>query len=128
MRVADRIIVQSTVPALAQPPVEREGPLSPCLGTPGATDNLSSGTTDQWTVAIATSFSKEAALDEFNRVKQDYPDILGGYAPIIVEQCDLSMGTSPQYSARIVTEGRAAADELCNKLQQSGGACLVQKD
>jgi hypothetical protein len=38
------------------------------------------------------------------------------------------LGNKPQYSAGIVTDSRDAADSLCNKLQQSGGACLVQKN
>jgi hypothetical protein len=30
-------------------------------------------------------------------VKQDHADILGSYDPILIEQCDLHMGTRVQY-------------------------------
>jgi hypothetical protein len=39
----------------------------------------------QWSVEIATAFSKEQALDAFNRMKQDHVDVLGNYEPIVVE-------------------------------------------
>ena len=46
----------------------------------------------------------------------------------MVETCDLHMGTSLQYSARIGTDSRDDADKLCAKLQTAGGACIVQKN
>jgi hypothetical protein len=122
-----------TVPALADTAtedagLEQEGPLSPCIGAPDASNDSLPSATDQWVVQIATTFSKEQAIDAFDRVKQNYTNILADYEPIVVEHCNLSMGNKPQYSARIVMASRASADTLCSKLQQSGGACLVQKD
>ena len=54
--------------------------------------------------------------------------MLGSYEPTVVETCDLHMGTSLQYSARISTDSRDDADKLCAKLQNAGGACIVQKN
>jgi len=71
--------------------------------------------------------SKEEALAEFSRVKQDHADILGSYDPIIVTQCDLHLDTKLQYSARIGAARREDADALCAKLRASG-ACIVQKN
>lgn len=79
-------------------------------------------------VEIATSFSKQDALDQFARVKRDHADILGAYEPMMVETCDLHMGTAPLYSARIGMESREYGDRLCAKLQADGGACIVQKN
>jgi len=121
-------LMLATVPAHAEQAVEQEGPLSPCIGAPDPSNDSLPRVADQWVVDIATSFSKEQALDAFNRMKQAHADILGDYEPIVVEQCNLSMGNKPQYSARIVTESRDAANSLCNKLQQSGSICLVQKN
>jgi hypothetical protein len=118
----------ATVSALAEPAVEQEGPLSPCTGAPDPAEDTLPKASNQWVVEIATAFSKQQALDAFNRVKQEHADILGDYTPIVVEQCDLSMGNKPQYSARIVRDSQDEAASLCNKLQQSGGSCLVQKD
>ena len=117
-------------PVLAGPAVEEEGPLSPCVQS--QTQTSSSASSDQpaqaWGVEIATSFSKEDALDQFARVKQDHADVLAAYQPIVVETCDLHMGTKLQYSARIGIDSREDADSLCAKLRADGGACIVQKN
>jgi hypothetical protein len=75
-----------------------------------------------------TSFSKQEALDDFAGMKQDHAALLGGYEPIIVEQCNLSMATDVQYSARNGMDSRKDADSLCAKLRAAGGACIVQKN
>jgi hypothetical protein len=115
--------------ALAGSTVEEEGPLSPCLPQDTTTSNGSSDhPSEPWGVEIAASFSKEEALDEFERAKKDYPEILGSYEPMVVATCDLHMGTQLRYSARIGLESREDAENLCNKLQAAGGACIVQKN
>ena len=123
-------LMLAAAPALAGPPVEDEGPLGPCVQH----DSDSSGNTGAgqsgpaWGVEIATSFEKQEALDDFARVQKQYSDLLGSYQPLIVEDCDLHMGTSPQYSARIGLDNRDDADALCAKLRAKGGACVVQKN
>jgi hypothetical protein len=79
-------------------------------------------------VEIATSFSKQEALDRFALVKQDHADLLGSLNPMVVETCDLHMGTDLQYSVRIGMDSRDDANKLCAKLQAAGGACIVQKN
>jgi hypothetical protein len=116
-------------PALAGPQVEEEGPLSPCVPSQGEASSTSQDQPAQaWGVEIATSFSKDEALAQFGRVKQDHSDILGSYQPMVVETCDLHMGTKLQYSARIGMDSREDANALCAKLQAAGGACIVQKN
>jgi hypothetical protein len=115
-------------PALAGPAVE-QGPLSPCTQPPGgASADTSASPAFAWGVEIATSFSKDEALSEFAQAKQDHADVLGSYDPMVVESCDLHMGTHVQYSVRIGTDSREDADNLCAKLQAAGGACIVQKN
>jgi sporulation related protein len=116
-------------PAFGGAPVEQEGPLSPCVQTPDGTNaGPSAAQAQPWGVEIATAFSKEEALDEFGQVKQAHADLLGSYDPILIEQCDLHMGTKVQYSARIGAATRDDADALCTKLKAAGGACIVQKN
>jgi hypothetical protein len=114
-------------PALAEPPVETEGPLSPCAkgstSDAGADDSL-----PQWGVEIASSFDKRQALDEFAQAQKSYNDIIGSYLSVVVETCDLNLVTDPHYSARIALDDRDAADKLCAKLQAAGGACIVLKN
>jgi hypothetical protein len=47
---------------------------------------------------------------------------------MVVQTCDLHLGTQLRYSARIGMQSRGDADELCAKLQAAGGACIVQKN
>ena len=123
-------LVLAAEPAYAGSSVEQEGLLSPCApqqaqpgsGTPPAQP------ANVWGVEIATSFSKQDALDRFTRIQQNHAGILSAYQPIVVEACDLHMGTKLQYSARIGMDSREDADALCGKLQADGGACIVQKN
>jgi SPOR domain len=111
-------------PVFAGAPVEQDGPLAPCKGA----DSSATRPTSPWSVELASSFSKQEALDGFNQAKQAYPDVLGDYEPVLVEYCDLSLGTDIRYGARIGFDDRDAADQLCAKLQEAGGACIVQKN
>ena len=115
-------------PAFGGATVEQEGPLTPCVQTPGGAGGGATAQAQPWGIEIATAFSKEEVLDEFAHVKQDHADILGSYDPILIEQCHLHMGTKVQYSARIGAASREDADELCAKLMASGGVCIVQKN
>jgi hypothetical protein len=120
-------LMLAAVPAFAGPTVD-EGPLSPCVQpqAEGSTDPVEPASA--WGVEIAASFSKQEALDQFSQAKQTYGDLLGSYDPIVVESCDLHMGTDVRYSARIGLDSRDDADSLCAKLQAAGGACIVQKN
>lgn len=119
-----------TNPALsAGPAVEQEGPLGPCVEGGGASNTAPANPSGPaWGIELATSFNKQEALDDFARVQQQYSALLGGYQAIIVEDCNLHMGTTPQYSAKIGTDSREDADALCTKLKAQGGACIVQKN
>ena len=115
-------------PALAGTAVEDEGPLGPCVKGDSATGDAQNPSGPAWGVELATSFNKQEALDDFAQVQKQYPDLLGSYQPLIIEECDLHMGTAAQYSARIGLDSRDDADALCAKLRAKGGACVVQKN
>ena len=53
---------------------------------------------------------------------------VGDVSPTVVAVCDLSIGTDLRYSARVVFDKRDAAEQLCNKLQDAGDACIVLKN
>lgn len=116
--------------AVSAEPMVEEGPLSPCVqpGEEASGDASSPQPASGWGVEIATSFSKQEALDQFASIKQGHTDILGTYDPMVVETCDLHMGSDVQYSARIGMDSREDADSLCAKLIADGGACIVQKN
>jgi hypothetical protein len=123
-------LLLAAAPAFAGPAVESEGPLSPCATAQSAPGNdaTQSQAEPSWGVEIATSFSKDDALAQFAKAKQDHNSILASYDPTVIETCDLHMGTKLQYSARISTDTRDEADALCAKLRNDGGACIVQKN
>ncbi|MEZ5874618.1 MAG: hypothetical protein R3D30_07220 [Hyphomicrobiales bacterium] len=66
-------------PALAEPPVETDGPLSPCAKG-SASDAGTEDSLPQWGVEIASSFDKQQALDEFAQAQKSYNDIIGSYS------------------------------------------------
>ena len=113
----------------AGPATEAEGPLSPCAPAQAESDAAASGqSAAPWGVEIASGFSEDEALADFDRAKQDHADILGSYEPMLVQTCDLHLGTKLRYSARIGMQSRDDADKLCASLQAAGGACIVQKN
>ena len=118
------LLLAASSVAAEEPAAEQEGPLSPCVQ---GTDKAPKAS-DSWVVEIATAFSEDQALSSFKQMQKDHSDILGDYSPVVVEQCDLSLGRAASYSARIVMDDEKAAQDLCAKLKKDGGACLVQKD
>jgi hypothetical protein len=120
------LVLPAALPALADP-IEAGNPLAPCLkGASLPEEVMPTGT--GWGVQIASDFSEQEALDDFSKVKKDYSDLLGDYSPTVVAVCNLNMGTDLRYSARIAFDDRDAADKLCAKLQEAGGACIVLRD
>ncbi|HSD93045.1 MAG TPA: hypothetical protein VLB11_08470 [Methyloceanibacter sp.] len=112
-------------PARAGATIE-EGPLAPCEPSQAGSDSTAGQ--PAWGIEISSAFSKDEALSEFDKVKQSHTDLLGSYSPMVVETCDLHMGTALRYSARIGMDSRDDADALCAKLQAAGGACIVLKN
>jgi hypothetical protein len=113
-------------PALAEP-MEAGDPLAPCLKGEALPDDITQSGAP-WGVQIASSFSRQEALDEFAQVQKQNSDILGDYSAAVVAVCDLSIGTDLRYSARVAFDDRDAADQLCDRLQAAGGACIVLKN
>jgi hypothetical protein len=133
MKGAYRLFLALTLassPVLAAgPAIEQGGPLGPCVEGGGAASTAPANQPGPaWGVEIATSFNKQEALDDFARVQQQYSELLGSYQVMIIEDCNLHMGTTPQYSARIGMDSREDADALCTKIKAVGGACIVQKN
>jgi len=78
-----------------------------------------------WGVQVAGNFSKDRALASYARAKQRHAAILGEVAPMVIGTRWRSRGTRAFYRVRIPAATRAAATEICGKLQKAGGACVV---
>jgi len=80
-----------------------------------------------WGVQVAGNFSKAVALAAYARARAQHASILGEVAPMIIGTRLRSRGTHAFYRVRIPASTRAAATDICTKLQKAGGACVVLK-
>jgi hypothetical protein len=78
-----------------------------------------------WGVQVAGNFSKELALASYARAFARHGDILGEVVPMIIGTRLRSRGTHAFYRVRIPAATRAAASQMCARLQKAGGACVV---
>jgi transglycosylase-like protein with SLT domain/sporulation related protein len=80
-----------------------------------------------WGVQVAGNFSKDRALATFARARARFASILNEVAPMVIGTRLRSRGTRAFYRVRIPAPTRAAAAEICSRLQKAGGACVVLK-
>ena len=115
-------------PASASP-----DPAEPCLASIGklriaresAASPIISGLFAPWGVQVAGSFSKAAALNEFDRAARRYASVIGGTEPFVLGSALRSRGFRPFYRVRLPAQTRGEAEKLCNRLLAAGGACVV---
>jgi hypothetical protein len=81
-----------------------------------------------WGVQIAGSFSKTAALAQYERAQRRYAAILGNVKPIVLSGPQLSFGLRPYYRIRAPAPTRMAANALCTRIERAGGACAVLRN
>jgi Transglycosylase SLT domain/SPOR domain len=78
-----------------------------------------------WGVQLAGNFSKSLALASYVRARQRYAGLLGEVRPMVIGTRLLSRGTRAFYRVRVPAPTRLAADQICNRIRQVGGACVV---
>jgi hypothetical protein len=87
-----------------------------------------SGAWRAWGVQVSTAFSKTRALAWFARLKQRYASVLADAEPFVLPERNLSRGRRNLYMVQIGADSRETADQLCARLHDKGGACIVQKN
>ena len=87
----------------------------------------SEGPAAPWGIQLAGNFSKALALQSFARTRATYAKVIGEVRPMIIGTRLRNRGTRAFYRIRIPAETRQAADGLCGKIRQAGGACFVLK-
>ena len=87
-----------------------------------------SGAWRPWGAHVATSFSKAKALAQFGRLKRAHQALLGDREPFVLPERNLSRGRRSMYMVQIGADSRSDAENLCTRLRQDGGACIVQKN
>lgn len=81
-----------------------------------------------WGVQIAGSYNKNGALQVYLRAQLAYASILVGIKPMIIGGFFGYRDHRPYYRVRAPAATRAAADALCAKLLEAGGACIVLRN
>lgn len=80
-----------------------------------------------WGVQVAGNFRRGAALNQWQRVRGEFPALLKSYEPV-VSRVRTPMGRAGVYAVRIGADSRAAADRICTKLHTAGGFCVVMRN
>ena len=78
-----------------------------------------------WGIQLAGNFSKSLALASFQRARTSYAGVIGEVRPMIIGTRLRFRGTRAFYRVRIPAESRMAADAVCQKIRNVGGACIV---
>ena len=78
-----------------------------------------------WGIQLAGNFSKSLALASFQRARTRYAGVIGEVRPMIIGTRLRFRGTRAFYRVRIPAESRGAADAVCQKIRDVGGACIV---
>ncbi|HEX3954270.1 MAG TPA: lytic transglycosylase domain-containing protein [Stellaceae bacterium] len=77
-----------------------------------------------WGVQLAGNFSKARALAAFERARSRYARLIADDRPMIMGRLLRSRGTRRFYQVRLPAASRAAAVNLCARIQASGGNCV----
>lgn len=80
-----------------------------------------------WGIQVAGNFKRNVVVAQWGRLRKQYKNIIGNKEPHISRQRS-AMGKRGVYAVRIGADSRAEADNICNKLRSSGGACIVTRN
>lgn len=83
------------------------------------------GTWAPWGVQLASHFNKPAAYRLFMMAVERLPSPLNAEKPLIQRERMPGFGIRPRYTARIGRQTREEADDLCGRIRNAGGACVV---
>jgi hypothetical protein len=83
--------------------------------------------TAPWGVQLAGAFHKGAALGAYGRARRQFAGLIGDSEPMIIYRRVPGRGSARIWNVRVPAQSRGAADALCRKIEQGGGACAVLK-
>ncbi len=78
-----------------------------------------------WGVQLSGNFSKTIALRTYARAQARYASLLGDLRPMVIGTRFRSRGFRAFYRVRVPAETRTAATELCNRIHEARGSCIV---
>jgi hypothetical protein len=81
-----------------------------------------------WGVLLAQNFSQPTAIRRFQRVQAAHSNVLGEEELVLLLARNPNFGPRLRHCAMVGRDTRAEAEDLCRRLQASGGACIVRKN
>ena len=81
-----------------------------------------------WGVQLAAGFDRNRALAMYSRAVTRLSAVIGERDPSLLSSVMRSRGTRAFYQVRIGADTRSEADDLCNRIRRSGGACFVLRN
>ena len=80
-----------------------------------------------WSVIIVGALSRDAVLREWAIVRASHSAVLGPITPTIVHR---RIGGEPikRYVAQVERDDRTSSNQLCKRLQSTGGVCIVLRN
>lgn len=81
-----------------------------------------------WVALLTGTWSEKKARSVYANLQKKYPKVLGNRAPKVKIARTSSKKTKPKAHVRLVAESRKEAEELCKRLKEGGGACVVKQE
>jgi hypothetical protein len=78
-----------------------------------------------WGVQLAGNWSEGGVLAAYERLRRNYPAVLGDRLPLVMYG---RRGAGATFIVRVSEKTRGEADTLCRKLHAAGGACIVLRN
>ena len=78
-----------------------------------------------WGLQLAGDWSEARALNEYRKLQQRFPTILGDREPLVLKSHGAGRGSATWYRIRVAESTQDRAKSLCNKLEAAGGRCIV---
>lgn len=94
----------------------------------GLEQHVKLGADRPWGVQLAAGFNRDRALAMYARAMKRLNAVIGDQDPSLLGSLWRSRGTRTFYQVRIGAETRRVADDLCSRIRQAGGACLVLRN
>ena len=80
-----------------------------------------------WGIQVAGNFRRSVAVNQWNRLRKQFPSVLSGRNPVI-SRVRTPIARRGIYAVRIGADNRSEADNICTKLRAAGGACIVLRN
>jgi hypothetical protein len=81
-----------------------------------------------WGVQLAAGFNRDIALASYARAMTRLRGVIGDQDRSLLGSVLRSRGTRIFYQVRIGADTRPEADDLCNRIRRTGGACFVLRN